>query len=151
MIISDLEVGINYMRLLYQQIPIKMEENMVDVVYNVKIGYEYKYVNYFYNDLIDGTAIANIIANGTFKRPPVKNLFNKWMINVLKYDEIKKIMIEMTSKKNTSEVQWINKFSYGIDELFINRVYIPLINSNSDKQGIYYYSDNLSTYPDDKD
>ena len=149
-IISDLEVGINYMRLLYQQIPIKMEENMVDVVYNVKIGYEYKYVNYFYNDLIDGTAIANIIANGTFKRPPV-NLFNKWMINVLKYDEIKKIMIEMTSKKNTSEVQWIgSKFSYGIDELFINRVYIPLINSNSAiKQGIYYYSDNLSTYPDD--
>ena len=117
-----------------------------------KIGYEWKYANYFKNEYLDGTCLSNLyIKNVSLPKFLLENTLVKLRDD--KDNEIKNMMTKMYDARmdlGSDENKFgknINTFTYGIDEWFVNKIVLNHIIENNEKMGVLYVSDNLYIYP----
>lgn len=115
-----------------------------------KIGYEWQYANKFVNKTINGTSLANIyIKNIHAPIQLLENSLEKLRDN--NYELVKMINEIIKNKKDSRSIDKFtkinNSFIYGIDEWFINCVYLPYIFKNEKVINIIYRGDALAKYP----
>lgn len=162
--ISDIDLHL-IERLLYVNIHIK---KFLKSKYNIgacyKIGYEFKYSDLFNIPNMNITLLLNMLFKNHHYE--IKNILFDFLVKLNNNDEnIKELLIKKNNiiinflkekesfiKKDYSENQKIitnvnEMFCYGIDELFINKYFIPkILENNNNKIGIFIIYDRLRDY-----
>ena len=116
-----------------------------------KIGYEWKYANHFKNTFLDGTIFANLYIQKHYLSQKILiqtliKLRNDDADIVHDIQNMIKDRIKLGSDANKFGND-INTFIYGIDEWFINKIFLPNILETVDSISVLYIADNISIYP----
>jgi len=157
--VSDVDHPIDYYNYIIYSINkfIKSKYNF-GVIY--KIGYEYNYNNYYSIPNTNISIILNIYTKKKYYN--IKTIFINFLQKINNNDkeilDIIKNKVNITNDflnkydtgyKTNKQIKYadINIFSYGIDELFINREFMPYIIKKEDNNiGVIYVYDNLKYY-----
>ncbi len=146
--VVDLDLQISAMRLYYELLTTKFLDSGYDFMVIGPIGYEYKYSNYLFSDLLDSSVLAGIYGR-------VNNLDSEILTDFLEAslsEDSKEYQIlatlgrqKMNRALNTKEISRYveDKFSYGVDELFLNRYLIDYLKNQKFNLGRWYFTDSV--------
>jgi hypothetical protein len=153
--IRDIDVDNNNELIMMDYFLNLFKKNINNFVVQCRIGYEYVYANQYTNDYINGVALANCFIKNIVL--PIE-ILEDYLIKLRDNDSIilktiKNMQLKLKKLKPDLNVGYfkgkfgnIDSFSYGIDELWINKILLNYIFKKYKQVGIIYRIDILQTY-----